>query len=127
MCISTILKGDGEYMSKGLLLSVDKPFNDRFSTVEFDGLDDIYKLLNCRLIDVVVDTIGGIQFDIILDDEGWFKKNPVISMIRKNESSLVGNLIFTHHNQEGEFTEITDEEIQLIKDSALCIVKGNVV
>ena len=75
------------------------------------SLQKYYELLDCDTIDIVERSVGGKNFDIICDDEGLMLDRPVVSAITGNgEPMLVGNLLFAHHNEEGETTGLTSDE-----------------
>lgn len=74
-------------------------------------LDNYYDLLNCDIIDIVDRKIGDGYYSIICDDEGLLKSDYRISSINKNkEPMLVGNLLITKHNYEGEDIGLTEDE-----------------
>ena len=85
-----------------------------------DQLEHIYKLLECRTIDIVSTTKG----DIYIDDEGLFvENNPAISFTVDNKSlplRLAGTLLFSNGaDSEGEtlwFDENKVEDLTKIKD-----------
>lgn len=59
-----------------------------------DELDEIYRLLDCTAIDIVQRYVGDMKVDIICDDEGQIRENPVISAInREKEVMFVQNLL----------------------------------
>ena len=62
-------------------------------------LDELYRVLNCDTIDIVVRSIGGKDFDIVCDDEGLFKDPVVVSAVSLADGSpaLVGNLFICSH------------------------------
>lgn len=100
-----------------------------FSTevVEANNLKDYYKFLDCDTIDIVMRKVNETEFDIICDDEGLFKKDNFVSARSSmGEPLLVGNLLFCHHDEEGEMTSVTDEEIELLKSNVLQIIKFEV-
>jgi len=82
-----------------------------------DELSEYYKYLKCSTIDITMRQIEGRWFDIICDDEGLFAENPVATAIYSNDLSqaLVGNLIFAHHDAEGNMTALSDEDVEIIK------------
>lgn len=85
-----------------------------------DKLSEYYKLIECTTIDIVVRMIAGKAYDIICDDEGLFKENPRVTALWKDFTpALVGNLIFAHHDTEGNMTGLTDDEIQSIKQASI--------
>lgn len=96
---------------KYLLIDV---INNKVEMVEADGLDDFYKLLNCRCIDIIQRKIGDNECSLIIDDEGLLKTDPVVSAIDVTGSPcLVGNiLIASGRTVDGELTELTDEEAE---------------
>lgn len=96
---------------KYLLIDV---INDNIQMVEANDLDDFYKLLNCRCIDIIYRKIGDTNCTLIVDDEGLLIDNPIISAIDVSGSPcLVGNiLIASARTVDGEFTELTSEEVQ---------------
>lgn len=81
--------------------------------VEFeDSLDNIYKIIDVDLIDVAVRKVGNFEYDIICDDEGLLKENPIPSVFdEKKKPTLFGNVLFVN-SEDGEFTSLTDEQIK---------------
>ena len=77
-----------------------------------DELDDFYSKLGCSCIDIVNLKIGGKSFDVMCDDEGLFRENPRVSAATSDGYAvLVGNLMFFHHDSQGELLGIDDSEI----------------
>lgn len=95
--------------------------------VEVTGeLQEYYDLIGCDYIDIVTRKIGDTYFDIICDDEGLLKDNPRITAVdTEGNPMLVGNLIFSHTNEEGETVGITDEEIKMIRDNVGLAIAGD--
>ena len=86
------------------------------SWVKCDGLDDYYKHLKCDCIDIPIRVVGTVEYDIICDDEGLLKSNPIISAVDKNlRPMLVGNLLFSHHNIDGETTSCSESDMSNLK------------
>lgn len=80
-----------------------------------DNLDVFYELIGCRCIDIVHRKIGHKYFDVICDDEGLFKDDPIVSAIDTNfHHMLVGNLIVSKSDGEGNLIELSDEDIKQI-------------
>lgn len=96
---------------KYLLIDV---INNDVRLVEANGLDDFYKLLNCRCIDITRRKIGDIDCNLIVDDEGLLIDNPIVSAIDVSGTPcLFGNiLVASGRTVDGELTELTDEELQ---------------
>lgn len=88
--------------------------------VEIDDsnhLTEYYKHLNCYLIDITRRQVGGRYFDIIVDDEGLFADNPIVSAIdSQGEPALVGNLLFCNHDGQGGETSLSDQDIALLQE-----------
>ena len=103
--------------------------------VEEKGLDDLYKLIGCTLVEPVSFTIKGVEYTLWCDKEFLLKPNPVLTMFSPIDTMSFGNLKrgeFTvicgnfivckcegFCNEEGEYDEkivsLTDEEIADIR------------
>lgn len=106
---------------KMLLLDVE---NREIKAVEDNGLDDYYKLIGCRVIDIVSRTIGDIRVEIVIDDEGALVNNPKISAIDIDGTPMLfGNLLVASGRvtEDGELTELTRAEIDEIMDNVATI------
>ena len=80
-----------------------------------DELGVFYELINCRCIDIVQRKIGNKYFDVICDDEGLCKDNPVVSAVDTQfRTMLVGNLIVSNSDDEGNLIDLSDEDIKQI-------------
>lgn len=81
-----------------------------------DKLEEFYKLIKCRTIDIVKRKIGGRYFDVVCDDEGLFADEVKISAINDiGVPLLVGNLLFFNHDSEGNLLPLSDEDCGHIK------------
>ena len=80
--------------------------------VFLDTLEDIRKILDVEMIDVAVRKIGNFTYDIICDDGGLLKDSLPSAVTEKDEVQLVGNLLLVNHDEEGNFTSLTDEQIE---------------
>jgi hypothetical protein len=100
-----------ERLVKGFLIDV---YGDRGCNelVFHDTLENIYKILDVETIDVAVRKIGNFTYDIIYDDEGLLKDSLPSAVTDKDEVQLVGNLLLVNHDEEGNFTSLTDEQIE---------------
>ena len=99
---------------KMLLLDV---YNNDVKVVEVNGLEDYYKYIGCEIIDIVRRKIGDITVEIVCDDEGTFVEHPKVSAIDiAGQPCLYGNLLVAGGKViDGNLTDITDEEIEYIK------------
>ena len=94
--------------------------------VECNDLQDYYNALGCDCFDIARIYIGSKKFDCFVDDNGLLKENPIPSAVSKSkEVLLVGNIIFANHDDEGNTTSLTDEDIAIIKRNMALLVKGN--
>ena len=106
---------------KMLFLDVE---NRNVKMVEANELDDYYRLIGCRTIDIVSRSIGDIRVEIIIDDEGALVDNPKVSGIYIDGTPILfGNLLVASGRvtDDGELTELTQEEIDEIMDNVATI------
>ena len=99
---------------KMLLLDVQ---NNEVKVVEANGLEDYYKYIGCSVIDIVRRKIGVLTVEIVCDDEGTFAEHPKVSAVDiVGQPCLYGNLLVAGGKViDGELTELTEEEIDYIK------------
>lgn len=82
-----------------------------------DELDAFYKIIDCTTIDIVVKRIGGRYYNIIVDDEGLFRDDPIITMVdpHNRNDALVGTLIICGMaDDDGDLTSITEDDARHI-------------
>ena len=106
---------------KMLLLDVEKR---DVKMVEANGLDDYYRLIGCRTIDIVSRSIGDVRVEIIIDDEGALVNNPKVSAIDIDGTPMLfGKLLVASGRvtEDGELTELTRAEIDEIMDNIATI------
>ena len=99
---------------KMLLLDVE---NKEIKMVEANGLDDYYELIGCRCIDIVHRTIGDVEVEIVIDDEGALVNQPKISAIGVDDTPMLfGNLLIASGRvtDDGELTELDEDEVEAI-------------
>ena len=109
---------------KTLLLDVE---NEKVEVIDIEPeLSEFYRVLNCDCIDIVRRCINGKWFDVMCDDEGLLKDHPKWSALCGSlEVMLVGNLLFLHHDDEGNPFGLDDDEIRFLKSQILMIsVRG---
>lgn len=85
-----------------------------------DELSELYRVLECEHIDIVNRALGGVIFDIVLDDEGLLKANETGALptswwqkegYTPNHEGLFGNLLLAHHDDEGNLTSCHPNEL----------------
>ena len=99
---------------KMLMLDVE---NKEIKIVEANGLDDYYKLIGCRTVDIIHTWIGDVEVEIVLDDEGLLVEDPKPSAISVDGTPvLFGNLLIASGRvtDEGELTELDQDELEAI-------------
>jgi hypothetical protein len=84
-------------------------------------LDTFYEIIGCRCIDIPRRKVGGKYFDIIVDDEGLLKSNPICTGVdaKSMDCMLFGTLIFTNTDDEGNTVSLSDEDISLIQSEVM--------
>ena len=106
---------------KMLLLDVK---NRDVKMVEANDLEDYYRLIGCRTIDIVSRSIGDVRVEIVLDDEGAIIDKPKVSAIDIDGTPMLfGNLLVASGRvtDDGELTELTRAEIDEIMDNIATI------
>ena len=80
-------------------------------------LETLYKLIDCRCIDIATRTIFGRPFDFVVDDEGLFADKPAIAAISANQKEyLVGNtLVFGCHGLSEDLEGLNDEDVNVLQ------------
>ena len=103
--------------------------NRKVEMVEANGLKDYYKLIGCRCIDIVRRTIGDVEVEIVLDDEGFLVEKPKPSGIDVTGTPvLFGNLLIASGRvtEDGELTELDQDEIEAIKTWCIATITTSV-
>lgn len=87
-------------------------------------LEDLYKMLNCDLVDIAVRKVNGQPFDFVCDDEGLFKEDQFVSVLSKTHGiDIVGDVFICSHNG-ASLIGLTDKQVEHIMDS---VRKGMVI
>lgn len=90
--------------------------NKEVREVYCGNLDDFYREINCDTIDIARRSIGGIAYDIFVDDIGLWHDDYQISAVNPwGLPMLVGNLVIANHDGMGNTTSLSDEDIERIK------------
>ena len=100
---------------KMLMIDVE---NKDVRLVEANTLDDYYRLIGCRTIDIVHRTIGDdIEVEIVIDDEGALVESPKVSAISpEGTPMLYGNLLIASGRvtDDGDLTELDQDELEAL-------------
>lgn len=92
-------------------------YNNRLEMVEANGLEDYYRLIGCRCVDIVGRKIGDVDVEIVIDDEGALVEHPKLSAVDMiYGASLYGNLLVASGRvtEDGELTELRQDEVDEI-------------
>ena len=91
--------------------------NRKVEMVEANTLADYYKLIGCRTVDIVHRTIGDVEVEIVLDDEGFLVENPKPSGIDVTGTpALYGNLLIASGRvtEDSDLTELDQDELEAL-------------
>lgn len=78
------------------------------------SLKTLYKLICCDLVDIVVREINGKEFNIVVDDEGLFKKNRISGFGVLTEEKLVGTMLVFGVGDDRDIRGLTKYEEHII-------------
>ena len=83
-----------------------------------DELEDYYRVIGCRLIDIQSRAIDGVYYDFICDDEGLFTEKAIVSAVSQDgKPQLVGSIIICKYDETtGGEKGLEDEDIKRISD-----------
>lgn len=109
---------------KGLLFDAE---TNEFRTLETnnDNLQAWYDAIGCRCIDIIRRKVGKMDFEVVIDDEGWLLDRPVPTTfdMTSGRPMLAGTIIFYGGvDAEGNLTDITDEGVKTIKSNLVSAV-----
>ena len=101
---------------RGYLIDVE---NGKHGPVEVKGdnhLDQFYRLIGCRCIDMVVRKVGETYYNVVLDDEGLLVADPIASAVDANyHAMLAGNIIIFGIGADMDLAGITQEDVDNIR------------
>lgn len=94
---------------KGILVDVQ---SNRIKKIDLNyrGIDDLCKILNCEFVEVITRRIGSKTFSIYLDDSGALKENVPSAISLLYEEVLYGNLFICRHDHNGEIQSLSELE-----------------
>lgn len=104
-------------MEKIKVVIVDTEKGFRVEKID-NSLDKFYEIIKCRCIDIATRRIGEKKkyYDIIVDDEGLLVGSKISAINKEGKPQLVGNLIITNYDEEGNTTSLTDDDIEYIME-----------
>lgn len=87
-------------------------------TEEENFLEEYYKLLQCRTIDIVSRRIDGVYYNVVCDDEGLLNDEWKPGMATVYEGNikefLAGNLFVVLSDTSGNLKSLNDEDVRRI-------------
>lgn len=82
-------------------------------------LTDFYRLCDCTCIDITVVRVGGQLVNVVVDDEGLLKPDPMASVFDKSGAPrLFGNVVFLGMNDEDDLRGLTDAQADAILNNS---------
>lgn len=90
------------------------------------SLEGYYKALDCTTIDITRRYIGGRLFEIVVDDEGALRTNPVVSAVdHEMRPMLYGRLFITQYDGGEDLKDLTEAEAEHILRHTLLYIRGS--
>ncbi|MBE6095100.1 MAG: hypothetical protein E7199_06500 [Schwartzia succinivorans] len=83
---------------------------------ETDKLNEYYRYLNCRCIDMATIDVDGHAYDVVCDDEALLRQPLIPSLYVSEEQVLFGNLVFARNNEDGESVGLEREDMIRLLD-----------
>lgn len=83
---------------------------------ETDKLNEYYRYLNCRCIDMATIDVDGHAYDVVCDDEALLRQPLIPSLYVSEEQVLFGNLVFARNNKDGESVGLEREDMIRLLD-----------
>lgn len=110
---------------------------DKKTTYEIEienTLNAFYKALKCNLIDIVERKIGGVWYDIIVDDEGLlnpdrYGKFSVVTFAKRNQmpiERIVGNVLITRSDTIGNTIGLEQMDIKRVLKNTARFADGQI-
>lgn len=95
-----------------------KRLDEEQMTIELRSIEDklatYYEIINCTTIDIVQRQFSGVEFDVVCDDWGLIKaqeNGELPTSIWAGKEHLYGVLVLTHHDDQGNLTSATSEDV----------------
>lgn len=87
-------------------------------------LADMYELIGCRCIDIVMREVNGNPLNIVIDDEGLLKPNRVtaVSVARDvfgTQERLAGSILIFGVGEDGDLCQLTEREVDVIESRVI--------
>lgn len=83
---------------------------------ESDKLNEYYRYLNCRCIDMATIDVDGYAYDVVCDDEALLRQPLIPSLYVSEEQVLFGNLAFLRNNEDGKSVGLEREDMIRLLD-----------
>ena len=101
--------------------------NNKVSVVDFEeNLDSLRRLCNCEFIDITQRRIGSVEYDIVCDEEGFFKSDAVVSAVsHDNKVMFVGNLLLCKNDGAGNLASLSKSDMENILRRIKIYIRDN--
>lgn len=96
--------------------------NDAPSIITIDdNYKELQRMTNSRCIDIIERKIGDTYYDLVIDDEGLFKKDekgetPSCAFCTNAEEMIAGNVLVFRHNDENLISLTNDDILNIFKN-----------
>lgn len=98
------------------------PFAADVTLVDVDGLDDYYREIGCDTIDITVITVGGTQFNVVVDDEGLLRDARCVSVFDTfGTPMLVNTVLVFGMGEDGDLRSLNVGEVLQLGDETYAV------
>ena len=109
---------------RGYLIDVENGKHGPVEVKDDNHLEQFYRLIGCRCIDIAVRKVGETYYNVVLDDEGLLVEDPITSAIdHQHHGMLAGNLvIFGMDEQTMDLAPLTDDDVRNIRKNLMVAI-----
>ena len=91
-----------------------------------DELQTYYDLIGCDLIDITPRRVNGADYEIVCDDEGLLKSEPIITAVSsEGRPQLVGGLVVLLNGGDGELAGLKSEDVLRLTNATQYSIQQN--
>ena len=83
---------------------------------DMDKLNEYYRYLDCRCIDMAMIDVDGHSYDVVCDDEAMLRQPLIPSLYISEEQVFFGNLAFVKNDEEGGSVGLDREDMIRLLD-----------
>ena len=78
-------------------------------------LGEYYRLIGCDCIDIVMEQIGGVLVNVVVDDEGLLKDDPRLAIWRQDGGLYGSVLVLGFDRDEMDVRGLTEDEMRTVE------------